>query len=804
MRLTLRTLLAHMDGLLGPEDDQDIRKKLEESKFATDLYHKIRDVMRRIRLAAPSLSERNAAMDANVVAEYLDNVLPADRVAEFEETCLKSDIYLAEVASSHQILTLVLGEPAEIDPASRERMYVLPQLPTPAEEERAAAAEAAVTIASGDGQGTKQPDREDDALKSRPKSLVPDYLREPPKQRRRLLPIAAVLLLAGSLVGLVLAVTGQFEPGAPLGDFGQWIRFRVESSDSAEIRKLRAELEEIKKKEAEKNLPSPSKPDSASPAAPEGPGKASEAGAKPDEGVVAEKPATESAPPAGANADLAKPATPEPKDKPAAVPAAAEGTEKPPVEVARADAKLPPKPAPADDSSPLATASPKPAGSADAAGGPAKPKDGDAGTSIGRLRSEAKDVLLRFDETAPWHRVLPEGAIGARQPLLAMPTFRPRIVITKIDATLELPGGTQAALLGDDAQGLQGVEIAFGRLVVKPLTVPGVRLRLVADGHSGVVTLLNVESTVGLEATRHHEPGTDPEAVPSRAAVTLYVAKGGALWDEGGGKPVARLMAPARLVIEPPPGGDAGGGSAREVPGWVLADSLDSLESRASALLSQSLQSERATGLVLREAANDPRIEVRRLAARCQGYLGQFDSLLATLNSATNKLDWPDYVEDLRQAVARGPETAAALRVAMEKQYGADGPAMFRMLWGYTDRDLQNGQDARLVKALDHEVMAMRVLAFWNLNDITGMALRYSPAVKESKKRQVEIKRWNEWLEGGKIRFKTPEEKHPSADAAAAPDPDEVKTGKARRIPPAPRPEGEDVAPDPPAPGVKP
>jgi hypothetical protein len=64
------------------------------------------------------------ATDPNIVAGYVDNDLDPEQVAEYEKKCLNSDVNLAEVASVHQILSL-LGQKVHVPPEAKARMYQL-------------------------------------------------------------------------------------------------------------------------------------------------------------------------------------------------------------------------------------------------------------------------------------------------------------------------------------------------------------------------------------------------------------------------------------------------------------------------------------------------------------------------------------------------------------------------------------------------------------------------------------------------------------------------------------------------------
>ena len=217
MRLTLRTLLAYLDDVLDPADKEALGKKIESSEFAEDLVHRTKDTMRRLRLSAPQVVGTGMGLDPNSVAEYLDNVMPPESVGDFERICLESDMHLAEVASCHHVLTMVLGQPADIDPAAKQRMYTIPTELAERKQHRVEPSHVAVA-----GQPIVAPLPVSEVQRQLPRAAagsptarhaeIPEYLRASGWARVRgmLLGLAAMMLVAAT-VYIVGDMRGWFD-----------------------------------------------------------------------------------------------------------------------------------------------------------------------------------------------------------------------------------------------------------------------------------------------------------------------------------------------------------------------------------------------------------------------------------------------------------------------------------------------------------------------------------------------------------------------------------------------------------------
>ncbi|MFO0816262.1 MAG: hypothetical protein U0796_23835 [Gemmatales bacterium] len=129
MRLTLRGLLAYLDDRLDPAMTAQVGDHVQEHDKLRQLTDRIKRVLRRRRLSTPDLADKQELPvhhedDPNEVAAFLDGAMTYEQEADFEQICIDTDVYLAEVAACHQIMTSGT-EAYKVPPLARQRMYGL-------------------------------------------------------------------------------------------------------------------------------------------------------------------------------------------------------------------------------------------------------------------------------------------------------------------------------------------------------------------------------------------------------------------------------------------------------------------------------------------------------------------------------------------------------------------------------------------------------------------------------------------------------------------------------------------------------
>jgi hypothetical protein len=494
MRLTLRTLLGYLDDLLEPQQAKALGEKVNESGYASKLVTRIKDVTRRRRLTAPEVSGPGSNPDPNIVAEYLDNTLPPERVEDFERLCLQSDVHLAEVAACHQILTLVLGEPVDVSADLRERMYALGHTETTAPDSaendgrRPAPAKAPVS-AVGPVAAAASP------------AVVPDYLKSGSRWKQFAIP-AAVLLLVALWLGLIFS-----DPAHP---------WRQGESERVVQAPVAAPID--------------------------------------DEGMPAEQagqavpePVEEAAPEVAAGA--AEPISPElMPDQPAA-------TASLPAEPAAAVAIAEPAPTiPAEQTEPAtppdaaAVQTPASAAPAEAQATPAQPPPVVPATPR-LVYNSTEGVLLREDEAGDW-KVLPRTSLVRPGERLVSPEpFESLLEELETAISVNLVGGTRVTLLPAPADGPLAFNVDSGRLIFRRPAVGGTddvaSFALLIYGSQFTLDLLTRGAEIGLEVRPHMSAGPPDRMQPLSYDGAFFLTHGqarltsadGAVWQlqEGAG-----------------------------------------------------------------------------------------------------------------------------------------------------------------------------------------------------------------------------------------------------------------------------
>jgi hypothetical protein len=809
-------LLAYMDDILDPSDQEELGRKIEASPFATELIHRSRDAVRRLRLSAPDVLAGDsddvhggdANLDANTVAEYLDNTLLAEQVAEFERTCLEAgphaDMLLAEAASCHHILTLVLGEPADVDGDLRQRMYGLAahsapqQLRVEAAHQSPSLQHEAVSVKAAPA-ASRRPQIDPD------EAAMPDYMLEAARVRRRtrrqVVTLVASAILGGVFVWFVWP--HEQEPPSEMAEMGDVdalsksviIDEGVTEEPGAVAENATAADEgggeapafdpgAVDEREGDVGAATV-RPDAAAvaPDDSEAAGAAEEGAATADDQSTAPLESGEA--PEGSTivdgADAALPdstpddvdtegpvmppadieADPEASGAPPALPAPPTANGLPDVGAFPDDAAA----APADDEAPvedLGAQGPNAGGETAAAAAPApaqQPRQ--LAAYLGN-----NDLLLRYDRIGDsWVRSPPRSMFSADARLLVLPTFRTHVVLGS-DVNAYLAGGTEATITepgempGGEAAEF-GVKLPYGRLVLNS-GLNGNRIAI-ALGDQVRVIAIGPSSSLAVEVRRAFVPGSNPARDPAPIDVTWYLTTGKAQWGED-----LTQSAEGPATWTTVDGVDQAPQTIAELPDWIDNELVTDNEGRAREQVAEALIPGEPVNIRLLELT-DPtglgrRTEVRTLAAKCATYVGEFEPLAGALADSDPYVraaaKRKEQIEGLRQALARDPASAEKIAEAFALHHGQDAAEdLMEMLVGYnsaavgqTRDEVQNGVLLRLIRWLNDDDLAYRVLASQNINEITGTAYLggYRPE-HTAEQRRREMKYYWDRLEKGEL-----------------------------------------------------
>ena len=732
MRLTLRTLLAWLDGVLPDEEQQQLGAKVSSSAVATQLVERIRGAVGRTAIGAPKPDGRGLTEDPNSVAEYLDNTLSSDQLEAFERICIESEIHLAEVAACHGLLAEVARDPSvEHALQERERQRIRERMRgLLAGIQDREATEHATAARDGDGHAESRETARDlrnainDAINS---AATPDAaaaavgtqaaLPRPVAGRSSLAAWAAALTAVALLLTLVGVLTWSLLRG----------------------------------------------------------GNAGRGNRRPQEvAVVQEEPQAVEPPPVG---PAAAEATAPPQELPAAkLPEAepvADGT--PPTEAAAAPQGSPPAPAvPAAVSPP---ALPQAVASAPAGEAGPNPKPGPVPEpaaqperAIGFVGAEG--VLLRMTEAAgavTWSHFPGGSPLQSREDLLVPPAFQPELHVGGV--TIRLFPETRAAL-SVDADGTPRIEVVFGRAVARASQADA-RLGMTAAGLVGIVDA-GLLSPVAIEVKLDRLPGSEPANTLPRVEATVIASRGLA-WRQtaSDGRPAEQLLEgiDAEGMLEA--GMSLAWGStepgrvkvvrSRALPTWIESGSRpDRLEKAASEALAAKVTTTTPLTRALREMASDKRVENRMLAASTLALLGEFNDLVEQLATESDgrtlePRQWSQLESTaVPLALARGGNAASRLQESFVNR-GPHGKAevLWAMARGFTDEELAAGADRGIVAALEDPTLIVRRYASKSLIDITQPnavdRTRYRPEVTPDMRRDG-VLWWRGQLEKGLIR----------------------------------------------------
>ena len=704
MRLTLRTMLAYLDDMLEPYQTKQIGQKIQESPVAGVLVSRIREVMRRRRLSAPDVSGSHIGIDSNIVAQYLDNTLPPEQVADVERVLLSSDELLAEVAACHQVLTLILGEPCEVSAHSRERLYALGPVSASDQLRVDDSSATATTSASDNGAGIAAGIAAAVAVPStaagvqlvRPGSSheIPEYLRPSPFSK-----VAGPTIV---IAVIVVACVGTFlsDPSFLKG-VNQAQRELAKNSRGASNSTVREGLPSTTVSEAD-GVPMTNDANAVNTTATTRLDPAPPPDAADDSKMVPAATATINSPGAATVAVKPKSVVPGPSDP------------------------VPPAPAPVN---------PKPVVAL-----PAVP--------VQLISNEG--VLLRFsDVDQHWFLAPKQSVLKSGEPLACLEPY---------EAVLSFDQGTvRATVLGDSALRVMeatdlaatGLEVRHGRVLFQGSRQDGqqpLALAVVIGQDIWKLELLTPQTVCALEVLPTPSTGFEKVREPNRYSGVLYVLAGTVKWTSA----LGASQDVAERTGLPLSSDQAAANKQTAVSFPTAPDWTDPAKRKLAPLRRYALLFEKEFAL---DQPADPSMQaliqhtnskISELAVRGLALTQSYSALTQALAVCPHEEGRFAARDGLYEWLPLGADHGALLKKELETHYPpADVEMMYRLLWGYTRED---GRDKltshQLVGLLHNNHVVVRELADFWIERLIGRKTEYRatnlPAQRESQIRRIE------------------------------------------------------------------
>ena len=810
MRLTLRTLLAYLDDTLEPQDAETLREKLQQSSYATQLVQRIRASLSDPTLSAPNPESVHPIEEPNMMSDYLDSTLSPEQITEIEKACLESPAHLAEAAACHQILTMVIGQPANVSQPLRDRVLAM------VDADGNVVQKEQIAIAGEIGprhSGIEIPVEDQDAF-TQPESVGVDVVA-PTQVRSDVKPVGAGDSGVFQAASRLREQSNQFANTATaFDDNGALAGARplraLEKSDyyDGEVRPSRitpwlvslalvfALLFAISKVAAPlfRSQIAQTEPSSDAEGLPELP---------PDDVVGEIDPSEDLIKSADEILNPREPASDIQSDKPdqqsASTPADesleplnqvsgdSETFDAPPIppgmENLKSESEMVSSVAPIGEMAEELMESTKsdagvPAPDSVVASEMAEPIEvddvPDAAASdqvVGKLVSE-KALVARLAGEGIWKLLSTGDEVTAKTLVACGPEYRPQFSLgDESGMVLSIVGPSKVAWMGDP-QSID-LDVRFGRGILSGISEGVSALIRIDDGLWSVASQAD-GGTIAYRVVRKRKIGDDPLLPENHSTEVLMTAVEGDFqigtdqgnFDLTSGSTLrfsaaGDTMQPAATKVQE--NVTEGNESLVQLPEWIDPEvDMGTLESEAASALLGLVQQDGTESLLLslRSALNFRRSEVAALAGKTMLALGDASAYFGVdglFSKEKQRLYWPSHLDSIRSLVDRSVADAAEVRKAIAGQNEAmdnsDGDTLFRLLIGYSQEQLEAGGDAELVSGLESASVAVRVLASENLRDISGTTLFFQPEEEIANRRDEVVKKWKVRLRKGTIRY---------------------------------------------------